>query len=45
MLAFPDMVHLFAYEFSGLGAGSFSLPRIFAGSFNGFLFWHEYPFL
>jgi hypothetical protein len=33
MLAFADVVHLLANEFSGLRAGSFSFACIFLGSF------------
>jgi hypothetical protein len=40
MLAFADVIHLFAYEFSSLRAGGFSLARVFACTFYCSLFRH-----
>ncbi|HTS47923.1 MAG TPA: hypothetical protein VMH05_08260 [Bryobacteraceae bacterium] len=42
MLAFPNVVHFFANEFSGLRAGRLAFPRILAGSLQCFLFGHVY---
>lgn len=35
-----NMIHFFAHEFAGLGAGRFAFPRIFPGAFQSFLFGH-----
>ena len=40
MLAFADVVDLFADELAGLGAGCFSLTRVAVGAFDGLFFWH-----
>lgn len=42
MLAFPDVIHLFAYEFSSLRTGRLAFARIFLGSFDSLLFRHHY---
>jgi hypothetical protein len=42
MLAFPDVIHLFAYEFSSLRTGRLTLARILTGSFYSLLFGHHY---
>jgi hypothetical protein len=36
-----NVVHLFADEFTGLGAGRFALPTIAAGPFESFCFRHK----
>jgi len=36
-----NVVHLFADEFTGLGAGGFALPTISAGPFESFCFRHK----
>jgi hypothetical protein len=41
MLAFPDMLHLFPNEFSGLGGRGFTFPRVFPRPFKSFLFRHR----
>ena len=45
MLAFPNVVHLFFDEFTGLRARRLPFPSIFAGSFDGSFFWHQFPFV
>ena len=41
MLAFPNVIYFFTHEFSGLRAGRFSLPRVFAGAIDCVLFRHN----
>jgi hypothetical protein len=41
MLAFANMMDLFAHKFSRLRRSGFSLARIFAGAVDGFLVGHE----
>src|SRR5664279_342617 len=41
VLAFADVVHLLFHEFAGLGAGRFSLARIFVGALQCFFLWHR----
>jgi hypothetical protein len=40
MLSFANVVHLFAHEFAGLGAGRFTFFFVSPRSVNYFLFWH-----
>jgi hypothetical protein len=40
VLSFANVVHLFADEFAGLGAGRFAFLFVSLGSFNYFLLWH-----
>jgi hypothetical protein len=40
MLSFANVVHLFAHEFAGLGAGRFTFFLASPRSVNYFLFWH-----
>lgn len=42
MLAFPNVVHLFANELSRLRTGRLAFTRILAGSLDCFLFGHVY---
>ena len=41
MFTLANVVHLFANEFTGLGAGGFALPTIAAGPFESFCFRHK----
>jgi hypothetical protein len=41
VLAFTDVMHLFADEFSGLSAWSFSFASVFVRTLNRFFFRHE----
>src|ERR1700685_1402589 len=41
MLAFPNMVHLFAYDLAGLRAGRFRFPRILTRTSHGLFFGHS----
>ena len=43
MLSFPDMFHLFANEFAGLGRRRFAFPLRFSSSFECFFLGHKYP--
>ena len=43
MLAFPDMVHLFAYELPGLCGRRFPLPCVLSSAFQGFFLRHTEP--
>jgi hypothetical protein len=36
------VVHFLADELTGLSAGGFSFPRVFAGAFDGLLLGHKY---
>jgi hypothetical protein len=40
VLAFTDMIHLFAYELTGLSARRLPLTFISANPLDGLLFWH-----
>jgi hypothetical protein len=40
VLAFANVMHLFAHEFTCLGAGRPALLSIFLNSFEYFFFWH-----
>jgi len=42
MFTLPDVIHLFADEFSGLCGGCFPFPCILASSLDCFLFRHSY---
>jgi len=42
MLTFPDVIHLLAYELSGLRAGRFTFPGILTSSFDCLFFGHHY---
>jgi hypothetical protein len=44
MLPFPNMMDLLPHKFSSLSSGRFALPRILAGTFNGFLLRHGNSF-
>jgi hypothetical protein len=43
MLAFANVMHLFADEFAGLRAGRFAFALVFVRSLNGFFLWHRFP--
>ena len=46
MFALANMVHFFTDKFTRLCAGSFSLPRVTASTFESCFFWHNgSPFL
>jgi hypothetical protein len=40
VLAFADVVHLFAYEFSGGGRARLALPKVALGLLDRLAFWH-----
>jgi hypothetical protein len=40
VLAFADMVYLFAYELACLSARRFTFPRIFLRALDGCFIWH-----
>jgi hypothetical protein len=41
VLAFPDMVHLLAHEFTRLRGGGFARALVATRSFERFFFWHD----
>ena len=40
MFSFPNMLDLFAHEFTGLGGWGFAFGCVFARPLQSFLFWH-----
>jgi hypothetical protein len=43
VFAFPDVVHLFTDELTGLRAGGLSFSLVFFGSLQSLLLWHDLP--
>lgn len=41
MLAFADVMHLFAHELPGLSAGGLAFTRVLTRTVNGLSFWHK----
>src|SRR5581483_3909492 len=41
VLAFANVLHLFANKFTCLCTGGFAFARIFASALDGLLFWHR----